>query len=218
MKLTKETLGVLQAFAGINTNLVIRVGSKISTVSSNKTIMAEYDSPEKFDKQVSIFNLNELLGVIGAFDDPELELDEKYLTVKEGKQKVKYVYADEALLTAPTKSITMPNPEVKFGLTADSLGKIQKMAGILAVEDVAFVGDGTKIVAQVYDSKNPTGNNFEIDLGMKTKETFNVQIKVDRLKLIPGDYLVEISSKKISKFTTTKLVVYIAVEATSTFN
>ena len=220
MNLSKETLAVLQNFSSINTNLVIKPGKKIATIAANKDVMAEYEGDDDFTKQVAIFNLGEFLGVVSSFDKPELDLSDKFVTIKEGTQKVKYIYADETLLTTPSKTIQMPNAEIKFTLGAGQLVKIQKMAGVLAVEDLAFVGDGKKIIARVYDSKNPTGNTFDIDLDTKTTETFNILFKVEKMKLMSGmDFDVEISSKKISKFSskTIKLVTYVAVEAASTF-
>lgn len=221
MNLSKETLAVLSNFSSINTNLVIKPGVKFSTMSASKDIMAEYEGTDDFTKQVAVFNLNELLGVVGSFDKPELELDDKFMIVKEGKQKVKYIYADESLLTTPSKAIKMPTPEISFLLSAGQLAKLQKMSGVLAVEDLAFVGDGKKIIARVFDSKNPTGNSFDVDLETPSTVKFNVLFKVEKLKLMTGmDFDVEISSQKISKFSSKaiKLVTYVAVEANSTFN
>lgn len=221
MQLTKQTVDVLKVFSTINTNLVVKPGKKITTVSVAKDVMAEYEGDDDFTKSVSLFNLNEFLGVVSAFDKPELDLDEKFMMIKEGKQKVKYVYADESLLTTPTKTIKMPDAEVEFDLSAANLARIQKMSGVLGVEDISFIGDGKKIIARVLDAKNATGNSFDIDLDTLTTETFDVQFKVEKLKLMGGlDYKVEISSKRISKFSakTIKLTVFIAVEATSTFS
>lgn len=220
MKLGKQTVEILKSFSSINTNLVIKPGKKISTISAAKDVLAEYSGEDEFDKQVSIFNLNEFLGVVGAFDNPDFDFDDKQVTISEGKQKVKYVYADESLLTKPGKSINMPTPEVEFVLSAANLSKVQKMSGVLGVEDVAFVGNGKNIVARVFDIKNQTGSTFDIDLDTKTSETFDIHFKMDKLKLMSGmDYDVEISSKKISKFTSKSidLVVFVAVETTSTF-
>jgi hypothetical protein len=220
MNLSKETLSVLQNFSTINTNLVIKPGKKFATMSASKDVMSEYEGDDDFEKQVSVFNLNEFLAVVSSFEKPELVLDDKYMTVKEGKQKVKYIYADETLLTTPTKAIQMPKAEIEFEMTAGNLAKLQKMSSVLAVEDLAFVGDGKKIIARVYDSKNPTGNSFDVDLETKTSEKFNVLFKVDKLKLMTGmDFDVEVSSKKISKFSSKsiKLVTYVAVESASTF-
>jgi hypothetical protein len=219
MQLSKQTVDMLKAFAAINTNLVIKPGKKFATMSASKDIFAEYEGEDDFSKQVAVFNLNELLGVIGSFSKPELDLDDKAMTVKEGKAKVKYVYAEESLLTTPTKSLQMPTPDVEFDLSAETLAQLKKMSGILAVEDIAFVGDGKKVIAKVFDAKNPTGNSFDIDLETKTTEKFNVMFKVEKLKLPDGGYKVELSSKKISRFTHSaiKLSVFVAIEATSTF-
>jgi hypothetical protein len=219
MQLSKVTLEVLKQYATINTNLVIKAGKKISTMSVAKDIMSEYEGEDDFAKDVSIYNLNELLGVISAFKEPELVLDDKFLTVKEGKQTVRYVYADPSLLITPTKSIQMPAAEVTFDLTGDALDKMKKMGSILAVEDVNLIGDGKKIVARVCDSKNPTGNYYDVDVEAATTETFTVHMKLDKLKLFAGDYKVELSSKKISRFThaTMKLQTFVAIESDSTF-
>jgi hypothetical protein len=219
MQLSKETVDILKAFATINTNLVIKPGKKFATMAASKDIFAEYEGEDDFTKQISIFNLNELLGVIGSFGKPELDLDDKSMTIKEGKSKVKYVYAEDSLLTTPSKSIQMPTPEVSFDLSEDNLNSVKKMAGILAVEDLAFIGDGKKIIARVFDAKNPTGNSFDIDLETKSPEKFNAMFKVEKLKLPNGSYTVDLSKQRISKFShsTISLTVFIAIEATSTF-
>jgi hypothetical protein len=221
MILSKETLSLLKAFSSINSNILIKPGNKLATVSAAKDIMAEVEVAENFTKTAGIFNLNELLGVVSLFTSPEIEMDDKFLIVKEGKNKIKYVYADASLLTVPSKSITMPPSEINFTLTAGNLQKIQKASSALSVGDLAFIGDGSKIVAQVLDTKNPTSNNFELDLDTPTTEKFRVLFKVDKLKLVSDlDYSVAISSKKISKFSATspKLSVFVAVESQSEFS
>lgn len=219
MQLTKTTLDILKNFAAINQNIVIKPGNKIATVSVAKDVMAEFTAEETFDKTVSIYNLNEFLGVVSAFKLPDLEFDDKTVTISEGKQKVTYVYADETLLTSPSKSITMPAPEVSFELTTTALDSIKKMSAVLAVGDLAIIGDGKSITARVFDAKNSTSNAFDIDLDVTTKEKFNILFKIEKLKLPAGAYDVEISSKKISKFShqELKLVTYVAVEAGSEF-
>lgn len=219
MKLSKKTLEILKAFSPINTNLVIRPGNKITTITPGKSVYAEATVDETFDKQVCVYNLNEFLGVITAFADPDIDLSDKFATIKEGNNKVKYIYADEALLTLPpTKQIKLPSTDVSFNLDQASLTQALKMAQILAVEDLSFIGDGKKIIARVFDSKNPTGNTFDVDLDTKTKLEFDIQFKIENIKLMPGTYSVEISKSKLAKFDNGAAVVYfVAVEASSTF-
>lgn len=219
MQLSKSTIDVLKNFASINSNLVINPGKKFATMGPSKDIFAEYESDDDFDKKIAVFNLPELLGVLSSFKDPTIDLSDKSMEVKEGKQKVKYIYADESVLTVPSKTITFPAPDVTFDLPADQLDSIKRMAGILGVEDLSFIGNGKKVIARVHDVKNKTSNNFDVELG-DTKSKFNVHLRIDRVsKLYGGDYIVDFSNKGISRFSHQgiKLVVYVAIESDSTY-
>jgi hypothetical protein len=220
VNLNKETVEILRNFASINANLVIKPGKKITTMSVTKDILATYEGEVDFTKQVSIFNLSEFLGAYAAFSDPEIELNDKNLVIKKGKQQVKYVYADENVLITPKKDIIMPSAEIEIELTNELITRLSKMASVLSVEDLAVIGDGKTVCVKVYDKKNPTANAFEVDLEVQTTRKFHVNFKVEKLRLFPSDYKVEISSKKISKWiaSSLNLVVFIAVEADSTFN
>ena len=41
MKLSKETVGLFKNFAGINSNLLLKSGNKLSTISAQKNVMAD---------------------------------------------------------------------------------------------------------------------------------------------------------------------------------
>ena len=216
MKLSKETVGLFKNFAGINSNLLLKSGNKLSTISAQKNVMADSTVTETFP-DFGIYDLNEFLGAMSLFEDPELEFSEKYVTIKQGSMSIKYFAADASVLTAPQKSITFPDAEIEFNLSAGMLSMIQRTAGVLRVTDLTIVGDGSSITAVVGDKKNATGNSFSEKVGT-TDKTFRVNLKVENLKMLPGDYTVSISSKKISRFKGTgDLVYYVAVEADSTF-
>lgn len=217
MKLSKETVAVIKNFAGINSNLLLKQGNKLATISSQKNVMADTTVSETFPTDFGIYDLNEFLGAMSVFEDPELEFSEKYVTIKQGGMSIKYFAASSDVLVAPTKSITFPEAEVNFNLTGNQLDMIRKTAGVLRSEDLSIVGDGTSIVAVVGDKKNSTSNCFQEPVGA-TDKTFKVNLKVENLKMLPGDYSVSISSKKISRFKGAgDLVYYVAVEADSTF-
>jgi hypothetical protein len=217
MKLSKETLDVLRNFATINANILIKKGSSLSTLAVAQNIMAMTNVPEKFDKEVGIFNLPELLGVISMMGDPEIKLEEKYMTLTEGKTKVKYVYADSSILKYPKKDIELPSVDVSFDLSSSNLMQLQKAAAALGVQDVAIVGDGEKITLKVTDKKSDSSNQYTIDLETKSSEEFTVYFKIENFKQIPDDYKVEISKKNISKFTGQglKVTYFVAIEQDS---
>ena len=216
MKLSKETVALFKNFAGINSNLLLKSGNKLATISAQKNVMADATTAETFP-DFGIYDLNEFLGAMSLFEDPELDFSEKYVTIKQGSMSIKYFAADASVLTAPQKAITFPDAEINFTLSAANLNMIHKTASVLRVADVSIVGDGTKVVAVVGDKKNATGNSFSEPVG-STDKVFKVNLKVENLKMLPGDYTVSISSKKISRFKGNgDLVYYVAVEADSTF-
>jgi len=220
MLISKQTLDIAKNFAAINSNFLIKKGKVQQTMSVAKDIMAEVEFSEDFTQEAGIFNMNEFLGVISLFSAPDFSFDKKFVTVSEGKNKISYVYADSSLLTVPTKTISMPTPEVSLDLSEDSLKKMQKAANVLSVGDLAIIGDGKTLTAKVFDFKNPTSNTFELELGEHNGKEFEVYFKLDKLvKLYPGNYTVQVSSKRISQFkhNDINLKVWIAIEANSKF-
>lgn len=217
MKLSKETVSLIKNFAGINSNLLLKSGNKLATISSQKNVMADATVSETFP-DFGIYDLNEFLGAMSLFEDPELDFQDKYVSISQGSMKIKFFAADPSVLVAPQKAITFPEAEINFTMSAGMLNMINKTASVLRASDVSIVGDGSKITAVVGDKKNATGNSFSEPVG-DTDKTFKVNLKVENLKMLPGDYDVSISSKKISRFKSpaSDLVYYVAVEADSTF-
>jgi hypothetical protein len=219
MQLSKDTLNKLKNFAEINQNVLIKPGSALTTLSSGKTVMATAQVPEVFqvnENGFGIYDLNEFLGMLSLFENPDLQFSDKYVTLSEGNTSIKYFAADPSVLTFPTKTLEMPTPEIAFPLSATMLQSIRKVAAVLKTQFVSLIGDGTNITLQVGDRKNATANSYNSVIGTTDKE-FNVIMTVDNLKLLPGDYDVSISSKKISRFTSTDMTYFVAIEATSTF-
>lgn len=216
MKLSKETVGLIKNFAGINSNLLLKSGNKLATISAQKNVMADAVVSETFP-DFGIYDLNEFLGAMSLFEDPELTFSEKWVTIEQGGNSIKYFAADASVLTAPQKAITFPEAEIEFNMSANMLSMIQRTASVLRASDVSIVGDGSTMSVVVGDKKNATGNSYNSSVGASDKK-FKVNLKVENLKMIPGDYAVSVSSKKISRFKGNgDLVYYVAVEADSSF-
>lgn len=219
MKLSKDTLNIIKNFASINSNLTIKGGNKLTTVSPQKNILAEVVLEESFPIDFGIYDLNEFLGAMSLFESPDLEFNDKYVSIKENKNNVKYFAASPGVLTAVPTIKPFPDPDVEFNLSAQMLNQIQRVASILKVADFSVIGDGQNISVSVGDKSNPTGNSFNSEIG-ETDKNFKVNFKVENLKMLPGDYKVSIGGKKISRFQAhgVNLVYYCAIELDSTFD
>ena len=223
MKLNQTTQDILKNFSEINTNILIKPGSELNTISTMKNILAKATINENFDKEFGIYDLNEFLSVVSSLDKPELTLQEKHMTIStEGsRSKVKYFYSDPSVIVSPNKEVNMPESDVTFSLSESNLVQLQKMAAILSSPDLALIGEkGGDVVLKVCDKKNDTSNKFDIVVGENATANYTFYFKVENLKMISGDYDVAVSSKSIAHFTNTKLPVqyWIALEPDSVFD
>ena len=223
MELNDGTLQVLKNFSGINQNILIKQGNKLKTISEARTMLASAVVTEEFPKEFGIYDLNEFIGVLGLVDTPRLKFEEDYVTVGDstGRSKVKYFFSAEETLTTPQKDITMPEADVKFVLTNETLNKVKRAAAALGHEEVSISNKNNVLSLSVVDTKNTTSNTFSIDIDGEFDKAskFNFVLNIGNLKILPGDYDIEISSKLISQFThkDQKVQYWIALEKTSTY-
>ena len=219
MKISSETISILKNFSGINANLVFKPGKELKTISEAKTIMATASILEDFPVEFGVYDLNEFLSLYNLMEDPTLDFSEKYLTISDGSQKIKYYYSEVDILTQPSKDINMPECEVVLDLSMENLQKIQKAAAVLGHSELSFIGDGNTVVASVFNEKDSTANTFDIDLGIGTSETFNYVFSISNLKMLQGDYKVSISSRLISNWRNADnpLDYFIALEKSSKY-
>jgi len=220
MKLSDKTLTVLKNFAGINNSILVKEGNQLRTMSVAKNILAEADIDEEFSRQFGVYDLNQFLNGLSLHQDPDLDFtEESYLTIREGKRRVKYFYADpNVIISPPDKAITLPSEDVHFQLESTSLEKLLKAAAVYQLPDLSAVGEAGVVKLVVRDKKNDTSNEYSIVVG-ETDKVFSYNFKVENIKIIPGAYDVVVSSKLLSRFTNSQfnLTYYIALEPDSTF-
>lgn len=218
MKLSKETIAILKNFSTISSNLVINAGSELKTKSAQNTIVAFATISDVFPIEFGIYDLNEFLGVLTLFNNPELEFEDKFVKISDGDTSIRYFAADKSVLSYPLKEVTLPSADVSFKITADTLALIMKTSSVLRVPDVSFVGYDGELKLIVSDKKNATSNAFQVKIG-ETDLTFCINLKVEMMKFIHTDYMVEISTKRISKFSAvgTDINYFVGIETNSTF-
>ena len=220
MNLSDNTLGILKNFAGINNSILVKEGNQLRTISVMKNILAEAQVPEDFPRQFGIYDLNMFLNGLSLHSDPNLDFEEEsYVTISEGRRKVKYFFADpQVIIAPPEKEITLPTEDICFQLESVTLEKLLKAAAVYQLPDLAVVGGQGVVKLIVRDKKNDTSNEYAVTVG-ETDKNFTFNFKVENIRIIPGSYDVIVSSKLLSKFTNSKLnlTYYIALEPDSTF-
>jgi|MEHZ01.3.fsa_nt_MEHZ010852297.1_2 hypothetical protein len=226
MKLSSNTLTVLKNFSTINSNLVFSPGGELKSMSNAKNILSSAEIEEDFEYEFGIYDLNEFLAVVGMFESPDLSFHDngKYVTISENGQSIRYFFSEPANLTSPKKNIVMASTDVSFDLSNENLNTIRKAAGVLGTTDLMIEGNpsDTHLDLTITDISNPTSNSYsiKIDVDKEIEADFQLVFNINNFKFDVGDYIVDISSKLISKFThkTRPLMYWVALEKTSKFN
>lgn len=210
----KSTLEILKNFSGINNGILIKSGNMLRTVSSAKNLFAVAKIDDNFPKEFAIFDLNQFLATVSLFDNPEISYHKDHLLIRKDTSKIKYMYSSAStVLAAPEKDISFKNPDLRFVLTKNHFSQLIKSSSVLEFDTLEFNADGVTAYNSKVKNENRytfTPDSMEKSEGVKA----SYRIRIDLLKMIPGDYEVRVSEQAVHfKNPSMKLDYFVAVDA-----
>ena len=217
--LSEQTLDVLKNFSTINSSIVFRQGSTVRTISNAENILAKFTGEEVFPSDFAIYDLSQFLSGISLFNDPQLEFTSNdFVSIRGGRTSAKYYFSDPeiTLKSAPERNVQFPGADIQFNLTADDLLALRKASAVYGLPDLTFQSeeglDTIKIILR--DKENDTSNTYDITVAGCTSGTFSLDLKIDNIRVLPGDYSVKVSKSLISEWqhSTIDLTYYVALE------
>lgn len=230
MKISKETIAALKNFAEINPSVVVSEGSTQKVLSMANDIFARATLSDAFPVTFGVYDLPEFLNVLNMVgEDANIEFDGNKRMLVSDKSGLTLTYVlspvDNIVPKIPEKEIedVFPEADVTVTITGETLARVRKVASTLGVDDVAIRNVDGKIVLVVTDlscEESNSAHKFTIPVcDYDGEANFSFNFKVERFKVIEGDYEVEISSKFISKWENlnSDFVYLIALERNSTF-
>lgn len=224
MKLSNETISVLKNFGNINQGIYFKKGTTLKTVSAHKNILAETTITEDIPTDFGVYDLNNFLSVVSLHKDvPSFEFDSKHVVIvgNSGRSKIKYRFCEPTMIVVPPeKAITMPDPEIKFTLSAEDYNWVLRAAAVLSSPQIAVESDGTKINIVTLDLLNDSAHTDSLEIGEGNGDVYRMVFKTENInKLLEGSYDVSISSKGISHFSNKKIPLqyWVTTEAGSKF-
>jgi len=220
LNISTDTLEILKNFSQINQNLLIKEGNKLSTIAAMKNVLAFAEVSEDFPVQCGIYDLNEFLGVVSLFDTPDIEFKKDHMLIEEGPNRSKYFFADESLLVLPPKKkLEMPNVVIEFVLEEADYNFLVKAAATMQLPDLTLSSNGKKMRLSVHDKKVKTSHDYSIEVG-DSDTKFEMNFKSENMKILPGNYDVEVAKEKIARFMNqdVELQYFIALEPDSVYD
>ena len=102
MQLSVKTIDVLKNFSAINQSLIFPQGSTIKTLSPKRNILAIANIEEKIPERFAIYELNQFLGVLSLFSEPDIDIKQHHVQISNGSGHVSnYFFAEESMIEAP---------------------------------------------------------------------------------------------------------------------
>lgn len=192
MKLSSETIEILENFAKINTNLRIVKGNVLQTVGEPASIFARATLKETFPINYGIYDLKQFLNTIAMFKDPDLNFTEEVLTIVDSSDPsihTEYYAADESILTKIPNVKQLPTPNAMFNLTGANIKRLERASSTLNCNNLRIHTADGKILAVVYDKSGAIKNTFTIVLETDYDgASFDARIDIKKMTIIDGDY------------------------------
>lgn len=217
MKFSEKTLTILKSFSTINKSILMKEGNVLKTVTPEKTLVATATIPDQIPAQACIYDLSRFLSILSLYKDPDVEFFDKYFLIKDGKQRTKYVFADVSMIhAAPEKDLVLPSADIVVDVSWEDMQSVQKAAGVLQFNEIAFVGSEGKIYLKALNSADQGADDYGVEIGT-TADEFKIIIKTDNLKLLPQNYKVTLCAPRISEFKGEDATYFVAIDTKSTY-
>lgn len=223
VNLTKEDLEVLRNVSTINNSLKFLADNQIKTMSPDQSILMEAEISVAMPQEFSIYELNKFLGVVTlpTMKDAALVFsDDKKVTIDGGTSRVNYFFTNQSFTEHPKKNIVLPSVDLKVAVGGDVLDGFSKVASALGHKILAFRVAGGKATLVATTPAIDTSNDYVVDLGDAVQGDgspsvdADYKLKIDNLKILPGDYTFEICAKGLMKLShaTRKIVFFLGLE------
>lgn len=217
VNISQKTMAVLKNFATINGSILIREGSTLKTISVGENSIAQYQCEEDFPQTFGIYELNRFLSGLSLFDNPTLDFNNQdYVTIRDKGKSARYYFSNPeiTLKAAPDKDIKFPGADMEFDITQEDISTLQKAWNVYEIPDLKFHSVGGSVILSLVDKENQTSNVFSLELPGDNTGEYEVFMKMENIRLLPGNYHVKISKHLITewKHSTLDLTYYIALE------
>jgi hypothetical protein len=206
MKLSNETLSVLKNFSSINQGIEFKKGNKLTTISAGKSVLAQAILKDDFPEDFCVYDLNQFLSVYSLFKDAtELEFDSANVIFNGGRRKTKFrKAAKEMIVTPPNREIKLDEVDCSFTFTSEDYADIMKASSVLSSPNISVQSDGESVELVAYDAKDDAQHTNSINVGAGNGKSYKIVFKTENIKMVPGEYEVQISFKGFAHFKNTK--------------
>ena len=206
MKLSKQTIEILENISSLNKQFLFRKGSSLKSCTQNKSLAVEAKVEEIFPSQVGVFDLSKILSCLKTFNDSELFFNENCVKVANDHSEAAFGLAGEDQLLTIKKDIVFNPSGINFDLSWSLIQEVIKYSHLMRTkvantstwtfDTLSIIGTGDFIVAQVQHSKQIDDETLKINIVQDSRK-FKFNLPIQLLNLVEDDYLMEASKSMV---------------------
>lgn len=207
MKISEPTLKILKWMASVNGGIKIDPGNKLYSKAESQAMACVCEIDETFERPFVTTNLQKFLQLVDLVDDPDFDLkeDSVIITSGDGKNKVRFLQSNPALVSQSNKvPREQENISLQFTLKSEDLQKVFNSAKVLCVSDITLhTKEGTIYMTVSNKSMNSSSDYVDVKVGDVDDTSLEVSFafKKQNLKLIQEyNYDVTVYSVGLARF------------------
>jgi hypothetical protein len=202
MQLSDRTISVLKNFATINPSLLFPAGSVLKTLSPQRNILGQANVEEAFDSEFAIYDLNQFLGVVSLFEQPDFDIQEHSVKISNGSGHTSnYFFADKEMIEVPPdKNLAVDGKAVVFQITESDLKSLLQAAHVMQLPNIVVEVGKERTLIKATDNTNSTSNTYDVVVDCETYNSGYYIFATENLKFIPATYTVTITEKGLAYF------------------
>jgi NADH dehydrogenase/NADH:ubiquinone oxidoreductase subunit G len=215
--LPNELINLLKNFSTINPSVLIKRNETVVR-NNSKSCIGIYRYKEELPlgdvNELGLYDTGDFLSIYSAYKQPEFETNEKFITISEGKSKVKYFTTAASMIpevpfdekTGKYKiegKFSKVEPEADFIIPQEKINILMKMATLLRSEYLFFESVEGVIRITVANELESSDNSWEMTIEEDVKKSelpFPVRIVLAEFRVLPVDYRVQIASAGITRW------------------
>lgn len=196
IKFSPNDINTLKNFSEINDMMLFKPGKTfvVNTVEG-PWIVANADSDVEIPTEFGIYGLSQLLSIFKIFSDPEVEIGERSLKIRQDDRMVEFFFCSKTLFKRPivTGSDVTSKKIVSFDLDQKVLREISDAAAALRLDKVAFTGENGGVYIKVLDTTGGISHSYQKRMGDTDRE-FNSVVFLQNWKMPKNlDYSVTVA-------------------------
>jgi hypothetical protein len=169
-------------------------GNKIKISSPNRDVIALAEIEESFPRDFGVYDLSEFVNVLNMFEDSDVVVEEQKLVISNDHASVDIMLASSEVLNMRDflqKKISLPKDAIELKVSETQFNTALKVAKILNLPQVGFLGEKGKLYLTAIDAENTNGKKFKYEIGT-TNGSHIILFNTGLLNFIPNDYSVRI--------------------------